>query len=181
MLAQRDFASEQPGNGYGPHSYLKRARHHRVDGVVLMGIDTSEPEVERLLRSDIACVGVDMAVFGSTNCSVMSDNVEGGAMAVRHLAELGHKRIATITGLIESAPELNLVLTDITMPQLDGIALVRHLREKHPQLRVMMMSGYPDAATQASLGQALDTMILAKPFTLERLLEAVRKILDETR
>jgi LacI family transcriptional regulator len=98
------FASEQPGNGYGPHSYLKRARHHRVDGVVLMGIDTAEPEVERLLRSDIACVGVDMAVVGSTNCSVMSDNVEGGAMAVRHLAELGHKRIATLTGLIETAP-----------------------------------------------------------------------------
>src|SRR5215212_5466869 len=98
------FASEQPGNGYGPHSYLKRARHHRVDGVVLMGIDTTEPEVERLLRSDIACVGVDMAVFGSTNCSIMSDNIAGATLAVRHLAELGHKRIATITGLIETAP-----------------------------------------------------------------------------
>jgi LacI family transcriptional regulator len=98
------FASEQPGNGYGPHSYLKRARHHRVDGVVLMGIETTDPEVERLLRSDIACVGVDMAISGPSNCSVMSDNVEGAAMAVRHLAELGHKRIATITGLIETAP-----------------------------------------------------------------------------
>jgi LacI family transcriptional regulator len=98
------FASEQPGNGYGPHSYLKRARHHRVDGVVLMGIETTDPEVERLLRSDVACVGVDMAISGPSNCSVMSDNVEGAAMAVRHLAELGHKRIATITGLIETAP-----------------------------------------------------------------------------
>jgi LacI family transcriptional regulator len=98
------FASEQPGNGYGPHSYLKRARHHRVDGVVLMGTDVADPEVERLLRSEIACVGVDMAIYGSTNCSVMSDNVEGAAMAVKHLAELGHKRIATITGLIETAP-----------------------------------------------------------------------------
>src|SRR3954449_1752381 len=28
------FASERPGNGYGPHSYLKRARHHAVEGVV---------------------------------------------------------------------------------------------------------------------------------------------------
>ena len=27
------FASERPGNGYGPHSYLKRARHHAVDGL----------------------------------------------------------------------------------------------------------------------------------------------------
>jgi LacI family transcriptional regulator len=98
------FASEQPGNGYGPHSYLKRARHHRVDGVVLMGIDTADAEVERLLRSDVPCVGVDMTLGGPSNRSVMSDNVEGAAMAVRHLVELGHTRIATITGLIETAP-----------------------------------------------------------------------------
>ena len=98
------FASEQPGNGYGPHSYLKRTRHHGVDGVVLMGFDVSDPEVERLLRSDVPCVGVDMALSGPTNCSVMSDNVAGGALAVRHLAALGHRRIATITGLLETAP-----------------------------------------------------------------------------
>ena len=33
------FASERPGNGYGPHSYLKRARHHNVDGCALIGLD----------------------------------------------------------------------------------------------------------------------------------------------
>jgi len=98
------FASEQPGNGYGPHSYLKRAHHHGVDGTVLMGVDTSDAEVERLLRSDIPCVGVDVELKGHGNGSVMSDNAEGAAMAVRHLAELGHTRIATITGLIETVP-----------------------------------------------------------------------------
>jgi LacI family transcriptional regulator, galactose operon repressor len=98
------FASEQPGNGYGPHSYLKRARHHRVDGAVLMGVDTRDGEAERLLRSEIACVGVDVALEGRNNGSVMSDNVAGGALATRHLAEIGHRRIATITGRIDTVP-----------------------------------------------------------------------------
>jgi LacI family transcriptional regulator len=98
------FASEQPGNGYGPHSYLKRARHHGVDGTVLMGVDTGDAEVERLLRSDIPCVGVDVEPAGKGNGSVMSDNANGAAMAVRHLTERGHRRIATITGLIDTAP-----------------------------------------------------------------------------
>ncbi len=98
------FASEQPGNGYGPHSYLKRARHHGVDGTVLMGVDTGDPEVERLLRSDIPCVGVDVDLAGNGNGSVMSENAEGAAMAVRHLVERNHSRIATITGLIDTAP-----------------------------------------------------------------------------
>jgi LacI family transcriptional regulator len=98
------FASEQPGNGYGPHSYLKRAHHHRVGGTVLMGVDTGDPDVERLLRSDIPCVGVDVALTGTGNGSVMSDNAEGAAMAVKHLAERGHRRIATITGRIDTVP-----------------------------------------------------------------------------
>jgi LacI family transcriptional regulator len=98
------FASEQPGNGFGPHSYLKRARHHRVDGTVLMGVDTRDPEVERLLRSEIPCVGVDVELAGPNNGSVMSDNVEAAGMAVRHLIGLGHRRIATITGLIDTCP-----------------------------------------------------------------------------
>jgi PAS domain S-box-containing protein len=118
---------------------------------------------------------------------LLVEDEPGVRRLTRRLLERGGYRVLeadnglTALGVVESSPELDLVLTDITMPQLDGIALVRHLREKHPKLRLMMMSGYPDAATQASLGQALDTMILAKPFTLERLLEAVRKVLDETR
>src|SRR4051794_8756927 len=40
------FASEHPGNGYGAHSYLKRSRHHGVDGVVLMGVDEQDPAVQ---------------------------------------------------------------------------------------------------------------------------------------
>jgi LacI family transcriptional regulator, galactose operon repressor len=98
------FASEQPGNGYGPHSYLKRVRHHRVDGVVLMGIDPEDGELGRLLRSDVPCVGVDMDLAGPHNCSVMSDNIAAAADAVRHLADLGHRRIATITGLLGTCP-----------------------------------------------------------------------------
>ena len=47
------FASERPGNGYGPHSYLKRARHHSVDGCALIGLEPDDPEVRRLARAEI--------------------------------------------------------------------------------------------------------------------------------
>jgi LacI family transcriptional regulator len=98
------FASERPGNGYGPHSYLKRARHHAVEGVVLMGVDPDDPEVRRLVRSDLAVVGVDVELTGERTSSVMSDNVAGALQAVKHLHSLGHRRIATITGLVETKP-----------------------------------------------------------------------------
>jgi LacI family transcriptional regulator len=98
------FASERPGNGYGTHSYLKRCRHHNVDGAVLMGLDADDPEVRRLVRSDVATVGVDVELDGPLTTCVASDNEAGSAAAVRHLHELGHRRIAHITGLLDKAP-----------------------------------------------------------------------------
>jgi LacI family transcriptional regulator len=98
------FASERPGNGYGDHSYLKRCRHHNVDGAVLIGVDPEDGELRRLLRSELPCVGVDVELAGTCTGYVMSDNVDGAAAAVRHLHGLGHRRIATITGLLNTKP-----------------------------------------------------------------------------
>jgi LacI family transcriptional regulator len=101
------FASERPGNGYGPHSYLKRARHHNVDGCVLMGLDPEASEVRRLVRAGLPCVGVDVVLDGPRAEAVTSENEAGAAVAVRHLHELGHRRIATVTGMLESRPGMD--------------------------------------------------------------------------
>jgi LacI family transcriptional regulator len=75
-----------------------------VDGVALMGLDPGDPEVRRLVRSEVACVGIDMEVEGPRAEIVMSDNEAGARQAVEHLIALGHRRIATITGSLESRP-----------------------------------------------------------------------------
>jgi LacI family transcriptional regulator len=93
------FATEQPGsNRGGPHSYLRRARHHRVDGVVLMGVDADDPEVQKLVASETPIIAVDLEVAGPRASYVTSDNMTGARLAVRHLRALGHERIATISG-----------------------------------------------------------------------------------
>jgi LacI family transcriptional regulator len=98
------FATERPeSDGSGAHSYLGRARHHRVDGVVLMGAEV-EAEVAKLVEADIPLIGVDLEVSGRRASYVSSDNVGGARLAVRHLHGLGHRRIATIAGPEESKP-----------------------------------------------------------------------------
>jgi LacI family transcriptional regulator, galactose operon repressor len=99
------FATEQPGSNDGAaHSYVRRARHHRVDGVALMGVDRHDPEVERLLESGIPLIGVDLDIAGRRASHVSSDNVGGARLAVRHLHGLGHRRIATISGPQKTKP-----------------------------------------------------------------------------
>lgn len=99
------FASEEPGNGFGgTHSYLRRAGHHGVDGAIVMGFDGRDAEVARLAASGLPTVAVDADLDGPRTGSVMSENEEGARLAVRHLHELGHERIATITGMLGTRP-----------------------------------------------------------------------------
>jgi len=98
------FANDVSENGTGANSYLNRSRHHHVDAVALMGVDARDPEVQRLTSSNIPCVGVDLDVIGRRTGYVISDNDEGARLAVRHLHELGHTRIAVITGMTTTRP-----------------------------------------------------------------------------
>jgi LacI family transcriptional regulator len=99
------FATDEPGNGFGgSHSYLRRAGHHGVDGVVVMGFDGSDGEIEKLTASGLPCIAVDAILAGKRTGYVMSENKNGAAMAVRHLHELGHERIATIAGPFATRP-----------------------------------------------------------------------------
>jgi LacI family transcriptional regulator len=98
------FATEVSGNGFGESSYLRRARHHRVDGVVVMGVDARDPEVHKLARSPIPTVAIDLELVGRHTGYVISDNLDGARAAVRHLHEQGHERIAIVTGMLSTRP-----------------------------------------------------------------------------
>jgi DNA-binding NtrC family response regulator len=73
---------------------------------------------------------------------------------------------------------ISLVLTDVVMPEMSGRALVEQLALHCPELRTVYMSGYTgDEILRRGMLQP-GTAFLEKPFTLERLADAVRRTLD---
>jgi PAS domain S-box-containing protein len=78
----------------------------------------------------------------------------------------------------ERAEEIELMISDVVMPGMSGLELARRLRGAAPQLRILLMSGYPDSAL-ASRG-ALDPEfpMLRKPFSADTLRSSVRALLD---
>jgi LacI family transcriptional regulator len=98
------FATDLSENGSGEHSVLRRARHHRADGVVVMGVDPRDPEIHKLGRSQIPTVAVDLELVGRRAGYVISDNQQGARLAVRHLHDQGHERIAIVTGMLSTRP-----------------------------------------------------------------------------
>jgi len=78
----------------------------------------------------------------------------------------------------EAHPEpIQLVLTDLVMPNMKGAELVEHLRHRRPELRILLMSGYVDEPVVHRLGRN-SVAFLPKPFTSVELVEKVRQVLD---
>lgn len=73
--------------------------------------------------------------------------------------------------------EFDLLLTDIRMPVMDGIALALNVTTKRPNMKVLLMTGY---ATEKQRAQNLDRLIagiISKPFTIEQISEFVKRAL----
>ena len=81
-----------------PTRYLDLCRRHGAEGIILGAFVPEEPELASLVSSGFPCVAIDTQLIGPRVGFVTSDNVGGAAAAVRHLAELGRKRIAYVGG-----------------------------------------------------------------------------------
>ena len=98
-------------------------------------------------------------------------------MATRGLAEAGYTTLEAENGraalelVRQHQGRLDIVITDIGMPEMDGHELARCLREARPELPVLFMSGYGDAETAHPF--------LQKPFAPEGLLQKVNEMLRE--
>ena len=81
-----------------PTRYLDLCRRHGAEGIILGAFVLEEPELASLVSSEFPCVAIDTQLIGPRVGFVTSDNVSGAAAAVRHLIELGRKRIAYVGG-----------------------------------------------------------------------------------
>ena len=73
---------------------------------------------------------------------------------------------------------IDLLLTDVIMPGMQGPALAERLAESRPSLKTLFVSGFPqDSIVREGVGDA-DVNYLPKPFSAEALSRAVRSVLD---
>ena len=79
--------------------------------------------------------------------------------------------------VVERAPHLHLVLTDVVMPQMGGAELARHLAVLRPDVRIIFMSGYSEDPLVRHVEQD-PGIFLAKPFTASALSTKVRQALE---
>jgi two-component system cell cycle sensor histidine kinase/response regulator CckA len=121
---------------------------------------------------------------GSARILLVEDEEAVRAFAGRALTARGYTVVEAASGaealdLLKGMTEpLDLVISDVVMPGMDGPTLLRELRRRQPGLKIIFVSGYAEDAFQRHLPIDEDFQFLPKPFSLKELATAVKATLE---
>ncbi|MBZ9937606.1 response regulator [Mesorhizobium sp. BR1-1-16] len=122
---------------------------------------------------------------GSANILLVEDEEAVRAFAARALASRGYTVHEASSGaealevMERTGGSIDLVVSDVVMPELDGPSLLRELRKTRPNLKIIFVSGYAEDAFARNLPDGESFSFLPKPFSLKQLATAVKEALGE--
>ena len=106
------------------------------------------------------------------------------SFAARALGQRGYHVLEATTGtealevFSSHNGDVDLVVSDVVMPEMDGPTLMKHLRSERPDLKIIFISGYAEDAFRRNLSDKEDFIFLQKPFDLKELAAAVKAALQ---
>ncbi len=161
------FCESEVGQGTTFSIFLPQHRGARPEAV------TSSPAAERVVDS------VDLT--GRGTILLVEDEAPVRMFGARALRNKGYTVLEADCGetaleVIDAAQNsIDLLITDVVMPRMDGPTLTKHVRVKLPTLKVIYISGYAEDAFRNSVGA--DINFLPKPFSLRQLASKVKEVM----
>jgi len=168
------YVNSEAGQGTSFHIFLPRhhAEAEAQSDVVAGNAAAKEPAAEPKPRADLTGQGTILLV----------EDEEGlRSLNARGLRSRGYSVIEASNGVeaLEALEEKNgavdLVVSDVVMPEMDGPTLLREMRGRNPDLKIIFVSGYAEDAFEKSLPENQQFAFLPKPFTLSQLVAAVKE------
>jgi len=168
------YVDSEAGRGTAFHIFLPR--HHpeaevQPDAAALNGAG-KEPSSEPKPRADLTGQGTILLV----------EDEEGlRSLNARGLRSRGYSVIEASNGveameaLEQKEGAVDLVVSDVVMPEMDGPTLLKTMRGRNPDLKIIFVSGYAEDAFGKSLPENQQFAFLPKPFTLSQLVAAVKE------
>jgi two-component system cell cycle sensor histidine kinase/response regulator CckA len=132
-------------------------------------------------QSKPAPVAPEADLTGHGTILLVEDEDGLRALNARGLASRGYSVLEAANGveaievLAKNGGRVDLVVSDVVMPEMDGPTLLKELRKRNPELKIIFVSGYAEEAFAKSLPQGEQFSFLPKPFTLKQLVGAVKE------
>ncbi|MFD1106516.1 response regulator [Sphingobium olei] len=121
--------------------------------------------------------------WGTGTILLVEDEDMVRAVAERALTRQGYKVLTANDGeqgleVLAGGEEIDLLISDVVMPNMDGPAMVARARDTHPDLPVLFMSGYAEEQLRKSIDIA-NVAFLPKPFSVSQLAQAAREAMAQ--
>jgi PAS domain S-box-containing protein len=185
------FTTKEPGKGTGLGLAMVYGIVHQCGGHISVESAPGRGTTFRLHLPRVAAAPAAAAApevparpRGSETILLVEDEARVLDLTREMLVEAGYTVLAAsgpteALRLAEERPErIDLLLTDVIMPQMNGTELAERLTARRPGLRVLYMSGYTfDTMARRDAARAA-VSLLQKPFSMETLGEKVREVLD---
>lgn len=129
--------------------------------------------------------GHESAGEGNETILLVEDNAPAREATSALLEMMGYRVLTAVDGreglvlFRKHQDSIQLVLSDLVMPEMGGLELCQHIHSHDPKLSILLMTGYPLEREQSHLGQEERIEWLSKPFTVKQLTHAVRRMLDQ--
>ncbi|HEV2305791.1 MAG TPA: PAS domain S-box protein [Candidatus Acidoferrales bacterium] len=145
------------------------------------------PRIEQAVATKREGIQVPPTLRGSETVLLVEDAQPLRALAQLFLKENGYHVLTAADGAeaeqvaAQNPGPIHLLLTDVVMPGINGRVLAERLAPRHPDMKVLYMSGYTDAFIAGHGVLEAGTHLLHKPFTEEALVRKVRELLGAGR
>ena len=102
----------------------------------------------------------------------------------RALRDKGYRIIEASNGesalefIQKNATTIDLVITDVVMPKMDGPTLMEHIKKLNPKMKIIFISGYTEDSFRNSLANDAQVHFLSKPFNLKELAGKVKEVME---
>lgn len=136
---------------------------------------------EEIVAQKAARRGPPQDLTGSGRVLLVEDEDVVRSFAVRALKRQGYEVLEASTGvealevMEQHGGEVDIVVSDVVMPEMDGPTLLKELRKRNPSLKIIFVSGYPHEAFETSLDKNEQFAFLPKPFSLPQLAAKVKE------
>jgi len=180
------YVDSEQGQGTSFHIFLPR--HHaepemQVEQPAVAAVATNGAAKEAAPATVEAKPRTDLTGQGTI---LLVEDEEGlRALNARGLRSRGYTVVEAENGveamevLEEQSGGIDLVVSDVVMPEMDGPTLLKAMREKNPDIRFIFVSGYAEDAFEKSLPEGQQFDFLPKPFTLSQLVAAVKETMTK--
>jgi two-component system, cell cycle sensor histidine kinase and response regulator CckA len=168
------YVDSEPGKGTAFHIFLPR--HHPEPEV-----QPDTPAVNGAAREAHAETKPRTDLTGQGTILLVEDEEGLRSLNARGLRSRGYSVVEASNGvealeaLEERGGAVDLVVSDVVMPEMDGPTLLKMMRGRNPDLKIIFVSGYAEDAFEKSLPENQQFAFLPKPFTLSQLVAAVKE------